>query len=643
MPKERENMFAPLHFVDYDIAGNSVRAYYDFNNRLIFVLDSTTNTYKPNVLLVIAQDSDRKWDDILANDYGVDLETVRPKKNNRYQKLDIEYDGLDIYDELIRGYNDGTGLDTVLARLENYRADAAQNAATERLAAAEDTAVKSRETIAKAKDSIDEIQARIKRLRAQLAQYKSKIGKEPTKQSAAKILRTESQIEMAGVKLSRAKRRLDKAQKRLAAAEEEADAARDMLDKLARRIPVDVPVEHELPAVVDMRATELVVPVENNTELTVVDTASDDDEVQPLLSQDPEILDEEIAFKPIDFDTVSTVPAPVPDETPRKDDRPIVAPLAFTPPVANLPAEEITEIEEVDLAPVLDTIKSVSAPDEDVTVITEEQTTPINVTPVASDASVPGVVPAPVSSEFRPVSPTVPVTPVGGGVTATRGPTVLYYVMLVALVVLSIFTLWMYQRSTADNVPDLATTGVVESDAELPGDDLASPFIETDDAAPVVVQDTVVTETVVAEPEPQPEPEPEPEPVPPVQLPEPEPEPTPVAAEPEPEPEPLPVVSVEFAAPDVVSAPEPEPEPEPVVASEAEVVMAKPAYNVSQQENMFVASDDYDTDVPTCEGGAMPDESGCCPGEVATDLGVGTIACCQEYGDECYPPMSVSR
>ena len=99
MPRARET--TPLTSINYDIAGNLIRAYYDKSHKLIFVLDETINADKPNVLLVIDSFDDRKWDDVLSNDYNVDLETVRPKRDNKYQKLDIEYGGLDVYSDLI--------------------------------------------------------------------------------------------------------------------------------------------------------------------------------------------------------------------------------------------------------------------------------------------------------------------------------------------------------------------------------------------------------------------------------------------------------------------------------------------------------------------------------------------------------------
>ena len=119
MSIERENLKQSLKVVDYDIAGNPLRAYQDVDGRLVFVLDLLIDDIKPNVLLVISPEDNRKWDDIIANDWGVDLETVRPKKDNKYQKLDIEYAGLDKYADLIQAY---LGRGDVSARLADLQA-----------------------------------------------------------------------------------------------------------------------------------------------------------------------------------------------------------------------------------------------------------------------------------------------------------------------------------------------------------------------------------------------------------------------------------------------------------------------------------------------------------------------------------------
>ena len=43
--------------------------------------------------------------------------------------------------------------------------------------------------------------------------------------------------------------------------------------------------------------------------------------------------------------------------------------------------------------------------------------------------------------------------------------------------------------------------------------------------------------------------------------------------------------------------------------------------------------------VITCDGGALPDEYGCCPGEIYTDMGEQGFNCCPETGDDCFPPI----
>ena len=80
----------------FDIDGNEINAFYDNDDNLVFVLDNTISPQKPNVLLVINPDGDKKWDEILSGEYDIDLETIRPKVDNKYQKLDIEYSGLPV-------------------------------------------------------------------------------------------------------------------------------------------------------------------------------------------------------------------------------------------------------------------------------------------------------------------------------------------------------------------------------------------------------------------------------------------------------------------------------------------------------------------------------------------------------------------
>lgn len=720
MPNEREYLSA-LTAKDYSIAGNDFRAYYDAANKLVFVVDNTVDARKPNVMLIINPVGDRKWDDVLANDYSVDLETVRPKKDNKYQKLDIEYSGLSDYGELIRRYEAGDDLTAALAALSDFRNAAACRAASERLAAADDTADKARDTILKTHDSIAELQVRLKQLRAKLSQQKKAVGKEPTKQSAAKILRTESQIDATNEKMRRAKKRLVNAQKRLVAADEDAQVARGILTRCAVSAPDAGMPPHgatTMPAAVapqDLVAVQPApVPAEIEPEFKEVITETQDysteqkanemadEEVKPLFDKDPEILDEEIAFKPIEFntDTVSSaasVNAPV-DTAARVDvdvyNEPVApSPLSFTPPVSKTDAASDAEVSRpapievrpiadvpqspMQSQPVLDTITSVDMPSDDIA--PAAQTTPTAAqrpAPVMPDvpgpvqpAPEPGIAPAPVSSDFRPVSPitggVAPVSP-----QPAKKQTLLYYVMLVVLIALSIFTLWLYQKNTSDNMPDLATTTPQpQAEATTPSpapvdtimDSQDSPFIpvveepaasDSVDDAPVQVEEV---ETVqIAEPTPDTEPEPvvEPEPVPvsaPVE------DQTPAVVQPEPAPVPVTPAAesttVENVQESPLLAPEPATETVADVQAEtpdvAELVVDKPAYNVSQQENMFIAAPEYETDAEfyaeedaeSCSDGGAPDANGCCAGEIFTAMDDGTFACCLTDGSECYPPM----
>lgn len=638
MQSERENILpenknGAVSSIDFDIAGNSIRAYYDANGRLVFVLDSTLNAQKPNVLLVINPVADRKWDDILVNDYGVDLERVRPKKNNKYQKLDIEYSGLDQYEGLIRVFRDGGDVTAALRALDDFRNQSVRRAASERLAAAMDVVEKAQETIEKTTETIADIKSRQKELRVTLGRHRREVGKKPTKQSAAKILRTEAQIDVLDEKMRRARRRLANAQRRLETAEEDAAAARLILNmdpaptdggnNTEDRIPV-------MPALVGIPVFKDLEPVSETEEIIIDEPKAEEmaeDEVKPLFDKDPEILDEEIAFKPIDFDMPSVTPAPSAVTTSGRDD--VVpyadkapAPLSFTPPVADVAAREsqdgyaVNNGQESMRAPVLDAMTPIEIPQSADVVVEEFVPTPVveSVPPVAPSrpvspsvmaaqdvrpaAPMPDIAPAPVGSDVRPVSPItnsgVPVTPVGGA--GGRKTSLVYYIMLIALIVLSVFTLWIYQKSASENVPDLVAAPHADNASGGQND---GPFIDgaavVETAEPVEIAPEPVVEEPVLEPAPVEEvviaPEPEPVIEEPVEVIE------DVAVAPEPvmvtEPEPVPDPESPF-----LTAPVPEPVAEEVVqpAPAPEPVVNKPAYNVSQQENMFIAGDNYETD-----------------------------------------------
>ncbi len=702
MTSEREQM-PYLTQKEYEISGNLLRAFYGAAGELIFVVDSTINDRKPNVLLVMNPVENRKWDDILSNDYGVDLENVRPKKDNKYQKLDIEYDGLDIYERLINDYENGENLDFDLSALAAIRDISVRRAAAERLENSESNAIKTRETILKTNETIAELQVKLKQLRAKLSQQKKQVGKEPTKQSAAKILKTEAQIDATNEKLSRAKKRLLNAQKRLVAADEDAEIARRILSREpvdtsvikksressvslpARQSNKDLVVKQDAPVPVK-QDTDFYEEVQNNfVEQQKAEQMADEEEIKPLFDKDPEILDEEIAFKPIDFGSIDTEPV-VQQSTPKiendfkeiavHDNNSADETLTFVPPVSRRTVQENNPIdvrpvaaeEEKQTAPVLDTITSVETPQVSVpneafpqteqaeqrpAPVVPEQTFNTNVNDDLKDTFNNNISPAPVSSDFRPVSPitggAVPTTP------APKKPTLLYYIMLVLLIALSIFTLWLYQKNiSSDNTPDLTAPLQQVEETVQPEKNLDELDTSAESAfiPEVPVEEEVNVESVQIE-------VPVPEKVEPVQIEtEIEPEPVPVIVPVQQdtvvvEPEPV-AVEVEDVEPFIqpINQPEVISEPEPVVPTEEEIIASKPAYNVSQNEKMFVADPEYETDtpyyeeeeyvsddMPICPDGAAPDMNGCCAGEIYTDMGDAGFNCCPETGGDCFPPL----
>ena len=754
MSNEREDFFQPLKFVDYDIAGNVFRAYYDMDGKLVFVIDFLINDTKPNVLLVINPVGDRKWDDILMNDYGVDLETVRPKKDNKYQKLDVEYTGLAEYDALIQAHEDGDDIADALADLQSFRYMAAMRAALERMAAAELTASRARETIDKADESVQELQTRLKVLRNKLTVQRRDIGKEPTKQSAAKILRTESQIDLINEKLLRAKKRQANAKHRLNLAIDEAEIAREILDVLedaeniddnVQNLPAE-PIEtavapiqdgHDDVLVIRPAPTSVVphedapVPMMPESKVTDVVKYDDDDdfdddsdeeyddgsnqEVEPLFSEDPKILNEDIAFQPIDFgaeisDVVTNEPS-VPSDSVPKQNVPEIPPLVFTPPVTSTPVVHEEVVAEPEVAPVsspvLDSLTPIpeenqmdvelmaniegpvvapveaNMPRPESPMVTEEETGAKQT--VSDDSVMPEIEVASDNSGFRPLSPIAaqPVAQTGGADNTQHKPTMLYYGLLIVLIVLSVFTLWIYQRSLNDAVPELgAQTQVVAEEAvadSVVADDvvvtnevesLDNPFLDTEMAIETVAE----TENVVAD-EPQVMPMPvevavsdsvvaddvaetlveseESAILPVVEDTTPEEAAvatdTPVVAEP-----------AQMADDEVVES--------AVAISTEDILAKKPVYGVNREEAVFVADSEYETDAPavgtavepayyqaeqpvvvddetvvaaddlSCEDGTLPDADGCCGDEVLMDID-GRAACCSETSGDCFDPL----
>ena len=673
---DSDTNYGSLTMRAFDIDGNEINAFYDSLGKLVFVLDNTINERKPNVLLVINPDADKKWDEILSGDYGVDLETIRPKQDNKYQKLDIEYSGLPVYDALINAYNDGTSLEEALNQLAVLRDSAARHSAMMRLNMANEIIAKTNATIVKTKESILRLQARIKTLRAKLAEAKKGIGRVPTKQSAAKILKLESQIEAANEKLKRAKERLKSAQRRLETATVDAELAGDLLNQPEMEIKqmptnkktralataprhevVKKKEEVALPQIIEDSDyedkdddEEIEEPAEEIEEEVVADS---DDSVKPLFNEDPQIMNQDIAFKPISFEAPTNAPekqetenVPVlnqdmflsyddtDEDTEEKvtekieekaEEKPVLESMmpVISVPEYSVPKEETTfdnfepVVEEENVVeqerPVLETMTPMpSMPrqqepvfdekledsvelDEDYVVnINSEEKPEEKIQEAQEETEVlqePDAqsqepdMPAPIVPE--PVVPMLPSKSENVAVVTseakTSKPTFIYYLLLVILIVLAVFTLWLYQRNVKTTSPVLTATveqtenvqkttllkkqkPKVEKKVELADDSDADLFLDE------VPEDKAVVQQ-------------EPESVPVEEIPD-------IIDEPQEPVDVMPEV-IDAVPARVMTSAQSEEEPAPAV-SEEDVLASKPVYEPgTKHDEMFVAQDDY--------------------------------------------------
>lgn len=414
-------------FETHDLDGLKLKAAFDRTHRLLFVLDSTKDVILPNTVLVIAGNNARKWDDILQNDFGVSPETVRPRHNNKYQKLDIDYGGLEHYADAIRTGNAGG--------LQEWRLMSSQKQKEFRTEEARKETGLARATVLEAEKTIAELDDFIKLQKDKLKAAKKAIGTEPPKSSAAKILRFEARIEKAQAKRGRSERRLKRAQKRIDSALKSFENYENMPD--------------------------------------IGGSTMNENEVKPLFTEDPKIMDAENAFKPVSF-APTFEPEPVIPKPPTFNPEPqtvIPEPQTFTPP----PQPTIINPEPSPVSPETPAPTPVTRP----------------IAPISGGNDVP-------------ISPAIP-TRAGGA----------YYMLLLLLIGLSIFTLYLYQKKMGGTeLPHIASTKQetnIKTPETIPETIIEEPVIieqvatEPEVMPNVVIEEPVIIEPIVTAPEPIPD------------------------------------------------------------------------------------------------------------------------------------------
>ncbi|MDR0967974.1 MAG: hypothetical protein LBL75_04100 [Rickettsiales bacterium] len=590
----------------FDIAGNVFTGFYDGAHRLIFVLDNTRDDKIPNTLLVMESPDGRKWDDILVNDYGVDLETIRPRKNNRYEKLDIDYDGLGIYGQLVADNMSGVDLSGALSALSDYRAATGIRLAMARLDAARREIAVASATIDKTDTGLSELRKKMRDTKNKISQMRANVGKKPNKVVAAKILKLESDLEAMNERSNRARLRLRRAKKRLADANSDADTAQLVLKRLGDKTQIKTKEEK----------------MENET--------------KPLFDKDPNIIDEKIAFKPIEFNTPSFVPPAM--ETPVASAEIIETPVsqdAALPDGMVLP-KPAPVADPIQVAPVMNTATPTSM-----------QVPIVNPETNVAQSSAPIAAPAPaVASMQKPMSPVTgmtSITPTTNNENSGNKPTKIYYIMLIILIALAIFTLWMYQKNMDSSVtPNLVATTPDNNAPET------APAAVADESAFIITQPTITpaAESVpVVAPAPMPESAPVSEaiqepvaaieevtstelvvhPVSDVSI-----ETAPMVQPVQPVTLPAPAPEFDTPAPTITSPDNVQPQ---IIVDESVTEVVAPVEDVAMTEQPSVSSS-------LCTSGDAPDVNGCCAGEESRWIeSYNAYGCCSIMDGECYPPL----
>lgn len=613
------------------IAGDiKFSAWIDTHGHVAWALDTTRDRVLPDAMLVIDRDDnlpDRKWDDILTKDFDTDPEIVRPREDNKYQKLDISYDGLSIYQAAVDALETGGKVsDSVLRALGNFRINAGAANAMKRIADNQEILDKVSNTLVVSDKTALKIKGDIALLKERLASQKSAMGFEPTKAAAAKILKTQSQIEAAQEKSKKNALRKKRTEKKIANANEEIKTWTDQLEYLQ-----------------GLGAT-----------LPDADEPIEDSNVAPLIQTDPNIVDEEKAFQAIDIEQPEEAeeetkegetemptefkpmswdaPEPeIPAQTPAAQVETLVQPVVQTPTESR--AAQVSDVESAaypSFAPPVSNAYPMQtrAPQID-------QSEPVPVAPAeipVPSSFAPNFTPAPATDDFRPAPAAPQSAPETEGQMITQAredakraePGSGYYLLLLLLVIASIATLYIYQKRLGDRImphlePAVEIAAEPEPVVDIVQENIAMPEPLTPEESDAFL-DSEQIEYINDFEEQNPAPEPIIEPV------------IEEIVEPLAEPMVEPESAIEYQQPTTL----------PYQLSPEELAAINAAHPVAD-----AVADVAEIAAPQpaalmCDDGAAPDENGCCPSmgeQFVNDPAQGALCCMASDPSTCFPPL----
>ncbi|MBN2676367.1 MAG: hypothetical protein JXR30_03910 [Alphaproteobacteria bacterium] len=222
------------HFVETDTL--NFTAYFDQSEKnLLFVLDRSNDSISPNTRLILSREDDsRSWDDILSQDYKVDLEKIRPKEGHLYQPLDIEYENLFLY----KSFLENSENDLAAKRLKLNREKQALDHTIKRLDEETDTLHKSQQTVMSSRKSVEDYTNRLNRLKQRKKAMEKKKKENPKSISPEKEARLENSLDRNNEAVKSRVKRLHHAEKRVEKAKEHIIEIKERLHNIKERLGV---------------------------------------------------------------------------------------------------------------------------------------------------------------------------------------------------------------------------------------------------------------------------------------------------------------------------------------------------------------------------------------------------------------------
>jgi len=203
-------------------------------NNLLFVIDNTKNEITPNTRLVLEEEQNQKWDEILKERFKINPESIRPKDGHLYQPLDIEYENLHLYKNYLENLND----DFLAKKIVLNREKQALKHCISRLDKETETLHKSQATVMSSRKSVNDFSEKLKRSQARQKALEKKKKENPKSVKPEQENKVFNQIEKNNEDVKSRKKRLRRAEKRVEKSKEKIVTIKKLLHLIKEKLSV---------------------------------------------------------------------------------------------------------------------------------------------------------------------------------------------------------------------------------------------------------------------------------------------------------------------------------------------------------------------------------------------------------------------